>query len=108
MTNRKVKCEFVAVAFAVTLLATIALMPLKYAEAQNATTPRLGEHLSDKVKQKITEIEKNHPELGAMADKMQKMNVTQATEELAVLLDFGQTMMGAVKNLQGNMTAATK
>ncbi|MGE5661033.1 MAG: hypothetical protein ACM3X1_02185 [Ignavibacteriales bacterium] len=32
----------------------------------------------------------------------------QAAEKLATLLDFGQTMMGAVKNLQGNMTAATK
>ena len=28
--------------------------------------------------------------------------------ELAPLLDFGKTMMGAVNSLQGNMTAATK
>ena len=46
-------------------------MPLKYAEAQNATTPRIGEHLGDKVNQKMTEIKTNHPELGALADRMQ-------------------------------------
>jgi hypothetical protein len=56
MVNKKVRCEFVALALVVTLLATVALMPLKYAEAQNATIPRLGEHLGgDKVKQKMTE-----------------------------------------------------
>ena len=108
MANKKVRCELVALAFMVTLLATATLMPLKYAEAQNATTPRLGEHLSDKVQQKMTDMKTNHPELGALADKMQTMNVTEATEELQALLDFGQTMMGAVKNMQGNMTAATK
>ena len=106
MTNKKLKGGFVAVAFAVTLLATVALMPLKYAEAQNATTPRIGEHLGDKVNQKMTEIKTNHPELGALADRMQTMNVTEATSELAAMLDFGQTMMGALKNLQGNMSAA--
>jgi hypothetical protein len=63
MANKKVRCEFVALALVVTLLATVALMPLKYAEAQNATTPRLGEHLGgDKMKQKMTEIKTNHPD----------------------------------------------
>ena len=105
MTNRKVKCEFVAVALAITLMATVALIPLKYAEAQNATLPKLGEHISDNMKERMTEMKTNHPELGAMADRMQTMNVTQVTNELAALLEFGQTMMGAVKNLQGNMTS---
>jgi hypothetical protein len=106
MTNNKVKCEIMALAVMAALLATVALVPLKNAEAQNATSPKLGEHLS-KVQEKMTEIKTNHPELGTLADRMQTMNVTEATAELAALLDFGQTMMGAVKNLQGNMTAAT-
>jgi hypothetical protein len=37
---------------------------------------------------------------------MQTMNVTEVTSELAALLEFGQTKMGAVKNLQGNITTA--
>jgi hypothetical protein len=63
MANKKVRCEFVALALVVTLLATVALMTLKYAEAQNATTTRLGVHLGgDKMKQKMTEIKTNHPD----------------------------------------------
>ena len=85
--------------FAVTLLATIVLMPLKYAEAQNATTHKVGEMMSDKVKQKMTDMKTDHPELGALADRMQTMKLTEVTNELAALLDFGQTMMGALKNL---------
>ena len=65
----------------------------------------LGGDLSDAVKQKMTKLKTNHPELGALADRMQTMNVTEVTSELAALLDFGQTMMGAVKNLQGNMSS---
>ena len=53
----------------------------------------------------MTKIKTDHPELGALADRMQTMKVTEVTNELAALLDFGQTMMGAVKNLQGNMTS---
>ena len=67
--------------------------------------PRLGEVLSDNVKDRMTKIKTDHPELGALADRMQTMKLTEVTNELAALLDFGQTMMGAVKNLQGNMTS---
>ena len=56
-----------------------------------------GEHLSDKVKQKMTTLKTNHPELGALADRMLTMNVTEVTNELAALLEFGQTTMGAVR-----------
>ena len=54
MTNKKVKCELVALAFMAALLATVTLVPLKNAEAQNATSHKLGEHLSN-VQQKMTE-----------------------------------------------------
>jgi hypothetical protein len=105
MTCKRLKGNFVRSALAVLLFSVIILMLIDYAEAQNATSPRLGEHLSDKLKQKITDIKTNHPELGALADRMQTMNVTEVTDEMAAILEFGQTMVGAVKNLQGNMTS---
>ena len=105
MTCKRLKRNFVESALTVLVFSVIGLMLLDYAEAQNATLPRVGEHLSDTLKQKMTNIKTDHPELGALADRMQTMNVTEVTSELAALLDFGQTMMGAVKNLQGNMSS---
>jgi hypothetical protein len=78
-------------------------MPMKYVDAQRT---KLGDVIPDNMQQRMDNLKSEHPELGALADKMQTMNVTQATEELAALLEFGQTMMSAVKNLQGNMSAA--
>lgn len=89
-----------------TLLATVALMPLNYVEAQNATRPMIAEHLTDAAKQKISDLRAQNPELGALADRMQNLNATQAMGELEALLGFAETMAGALKNLQGNMTAA--
>lgn len=99
------KNEYMASALVIALLATIALIPLKSADAQVLPRTTVGEVLSDSAKQKIADLKTNHPELGALADKLQTMNVTQVTNEIAALLDFGQTMVVAVKNLQGNMTA---
>lgn len=55
--------------------------------------------MSEKVKQKMTDMKTDHPELGALADRIQTMNVTEVTSELAALLDFGQTMMVALQEL---------
>ena len=76
---------------------------MKYVDAQRT---KLGDVIPDNMQQRMDNLKSEHPELSALADKMQTMNVTQATEELAALLEFGQTMMSAVKNLQGNMSAA--
>ena len=45
--------------------------------------PKLGEHISDNMKERMTEMKTNHREPGAMADKMETMNVTQPTDQLA-------------------------
>lgn len=78
------------------------------AEARNATFPRVGEVLSNSMKERITDLKSDHPELGALADRMETMNATQVTAELSTILDFGHTVMNAVKNMQGNTTAATQ
>src|SRR5687768_830511 len=106
MSRERLKDQYVASALIITLLATVAVIPLKSADAQVFPVTTVGEALSNSTKQKIADLKTNHPELGALADKVQTMNVTQATNEIAALLDFGQTMVIAVKNLQGNMTAA--
>ena len=50
MTCKRLKRNFVESALTVLVFSVICLMLLDYAEAQNATSPRLGEVLSDNVK----------------------------------------------------------
>jgi hypothetical protein len=104
ITGKESKVAFGAMTLVIALLATLAIMPLKYSAAQNATTPTMGEIMSERVKEKIAQFKTNHPELGALADRMQMMNVTQVANEVEVLLDFGKEMVTTMRNLSGNMT----
>ncbi len=54
MRNKRVSRELVTIVFAFTLLSTVTLMPLKYAEAQNATLPKLGDVLADNMNKRMT------------------------------------------------------
>jgi hypothetical protein len=105
MTCMRFKNEYTVSALVIGLLATVALITLKSVDAQVLPRTTVEEVLSESTKQKIANLKTNHPELGALADKLQTVNVTQVTNEIAAILDFGQTMVIAIKNLQGYMSA---
>lgn len=65
---------------------------------------RLGDHITEAGNQKIEELRANNPELGTLADKLQEMNVQDAVENLLAVVQFTETMMTALSNLQGNTT----
>jgi hypothetical protein len=105
MTCMRFKNEYTVSALVIGLLATVALITLKSVDAQVLPRTTVEEVLSESTKQKIANLKTNHPQLGALADKLQTVNVTQVTNEIAAILDFGQTMVIAIKNLQGYMSA---
>jgi len=103
VTGKRSKVAFGAMVLAISLLATLAIMPLKYSAAQNATnTGPIREILAGKVEQ----MKSQHPELASLADKLQNMNVTQISDEVASMLDLAKDVVTGLKNIAGNSTVA--
>jgi len=98
------KTTLAVTALVISIIATVAIMPLKYAAAQGPLT-NLGDVLPDSFKERITKMKADHPELASLGEKLQTMNMTKAVGELESMLDLAKEMTTGIKNLQGNMTA---
>ena len=70
MTCMRFKNEYTVSALVIGLLATVALITLKSVDAQVLPRTTVEEVLSESTKQKIANLKTNHPELGALADKL--------------------------------------
>jgi hypothetical protein len=66
------------------LLARVAVLPLKYAAAQqNATMPQTEETMTEAmIKAKVDQFKLEHLELTAVLDKVQSMNATQTLKPI--------------------------
>lgn len=111
------KFGFAAMALVAVLLATVAVLPLRYAAAQNATMslPQ-GMVTKDMIAAKIDQMKSEYPELGTVLDQVQSLDTDQTLKELIgalelqdVLIAHGKALLlekvvGAMQNATGNQS----
>ena len=94
------KFGFAGMALAAVLLATVVVLPLRYAAAQNATMSLPGGMVTrDMIKAKIDLMRSEHPELGAVLDKVQSLDVPQTLKELIGALELQDVLIAHGKIL---------
>ena len=112
--NKQMKFGFTGMALGAVLLATVAVLPLKYAGAQNATMSLPGAMMTrDMIKAKMNQMRSEHPELAPVLDKVQSLDVPQTLKTLIgalelqdVLIAHGRLLV-LQKALAGAMQNAT-
>ena len=94
------KFGFAGMALAAVLLATVAVLPLRYAAAQNATMSLpAGMVTRDMIKAKIDLMRSEHPELAAVLDKVQSLDVPQTLKTLIGALELQDVLIAHGKIL---------
>lgn len=95
--NKQMKFGFASIALAAVLLTTVAVMPLKYAAAQNATmSPTASPEM---IKAKIDQMRSEHPELTAVLDKVQSLDAPQTLKTLIGALELQDVLIAHGKIL---------
>ena len=81
-------------------LATVAVLPLKYAAAQNATMSLPGGMMTkDMIKAKIDQMRSEQPELAPVLDKVQSLDVPQTLKTLIGALELQDVLIAHGKSL---------
>jgi hypothetical protein len=98
--SKQMKFGFAGMALAAVLLATVAVLPLRYAAAQNATMSLPGGMMAkDMIKAKIDQMRSEHPELAAVLDKVQSLDVPQTLKTLIGALELQDVLIAHGKIL---------
>ncbi len=98
--NNKITFQYLAMALIVSLLATVAVMPLKYAAAQNANMPQSEEMMTeDMIKAKIAQFKSEHPQLGTLLDKLQSMDMAQTLKTIIAIHPLERLLDAHARNL---------
>ena len=94
------KFGFAGMALAAVLLATVAVLPLKYGAAQNATMSLPGAMMTrDMIKAKIDQMRSEQPELAPVLDKVQSLDVPQTLKTLIGALELQDVLIAHGKLL---------
>ena len=81
-------------------MATVAVLPLRYGAAQNATKSLPGGMMAkDMIKAKIDQMRSEHPELAAVLDKGQLLDVPQTLKTLIGALELQDVLIAHGKML---------
>jgi ABC-type glycerol-3-phosphate transport system substrate-binding protein len=98
--SKQMKFGFAGMALAAVLLATVAVLPLRYAAAQNATMSLPGGMVTrDMIKAKIDQMRSEHPELAVVLDKVQSLDVPQTLKTLIGALELQDVLIAHGKIL---------
>ena len=94
------KFGFAGMTLAAVLLATVAVLPLRYAEAQNATMslPQ-GMATKEMIQGKIDQMKEEHPELGTALDNIPNLDTDQTLKELIGALELQDVLIAHGKIL---------
>ena len=98
--SKQMKFGFASMALAAVLLATVAVLPLRYAEAQNATMslPQ-GMVTKEMIQGKIDQMKEEHPELGTALDNIPNLDTDQTLKELIGALELQDVLIAHGKIL---------
>ncbi len=98
--SKQMKFGFAGMALAAVLLATVAVLPLKYAGAQNATMSLPGAMMTkNMIKAKIDQMRSEQPELAPVLDKVQSLDVPQTLKTLIGALELQDVLIAHGKLL---------
>jgi ABC-type glycerol-3-phosphate transport system substrate-binding protein len=92
--SKQMKFGFAGMALAGVLLATVAVLPLRYAEAQNATMslPQ-GMVTKEMIQEKIDQMKEEYPELGTALDNIPNLDTDQTLKELIGALELQDVLI---------------